>query len=157
MIITQGGRFGGYGFYLLKGKPVFTWNLLDLERIRWEGTDALSEGKHTLEFDFSYDGLGMGTLAYNNLSGIGRSGTGVLKVDGKVVDTQKMAKTIPLILQWDENLDVGADTATGVDDADYQPPFAFSGTLAQVTLSVDHPVLTNADKAKLEKAMTTKD
>ena len=157
MIITQGGRFGGYGFYLLKGKPVFTWNLLDLERIRWEGTDALSEGKHTLEFDFSYDGLGMGTLAYNNLSGIGRSGTGVLKVDGEVVDTQKMAKTIPLILQWDENLDVGADTATGVDDADYQPPFAFSGTLAQVTLSVDHPVLTSADKAKLEEAMTTKD
>ncbi len=157
MIITQGGRFAGYGFYLLKGKPVFTWNLLDLERIRWEGADALSPGKHTLEFDFSYDGLGMGTLAYNNMSGIGRSGTGVLKVDGKVVDTKKMAKTIPLILQWDENLDIGADTGTGVDDADYQTPFAFSGTLAKVTLSVDRPVLTPADKAKLQEAMTTKD
>ncbi len=32
MIVTQGGRFGGYGFYLLKGKPVFVWNLVDLER-----------------------------------------------------------------------------------------------------------------------------
>ena len=37
MIATMGGRFGGYGLYLLKGKPVFTYNLLDLERYRWEG------------------------------------------------------------------------------------------------------------------------
>ncbi|MEY8099911.1 arylsulfatase, partial [Falsihalocynthiibacter sp. S25ZX9] len=72
MILTQGGRFGGYGFYLLKGKPVVTWNLLDLERISWEGADALSVGKHTVEFDFKYDGLGMGTIAYNSMSGIGR-------------------------------------------------------------------------------------
>ena len=36
MILTSGGRFAGYGFYLLEGKPVFLWNMLDLERIRWE-------------------------------------------------------------------------------------------------------------------------
>src|SRR6266446_1590014 len=30
MIVTLGGRFGGYGLYLLKGKPVFDYNLLDL-------------------------------------------------------------------------------------------------------------------------------
>jgi len=29
MILTSGGRFAGYGFYLLKGKPVFLWNLVD--------------------------------------------------------------------------------------------------------------------------------
>ena len=87
MILTSGGRFGGYGFYLLKGKPVFLWNLVDLKRVRWEGPDALAPGKHTLEFDFKYDGLGAGTLAFNNMSGIGRGGTGVLKVDGKEVAT----------------------------------------------------------------------
>ena len=108
MIVTQGGRFAGYGFYLLKGKPVFLWNLVDYKRIRWEGPQALSPGKHTLEFDFKYDGLGIGTLAFNNMSGIGRGGTGVLKVDGQAVATQKMERTIPLILQWDENFDVGA-------------------------------------------------
>ena len=99
----------------------------------------------------------MGTLAYNNMSGIGQPGTGTLSVDGKVVATQKMEKTIPLILQWDENLDIGADTGTGVDDADYQTPFAFTGTLTEVKLAIDHPILTDADKAKLEAAMTTKD
>ena len=47
MILTSGGRFAGYGFYLLKGKPVFLWNLIDLKRIKWEGPDALAPGKHT--------------------------------------------------------------------------------------------------------------
>ena len=35
-MLTSGGRFAGYGFYLLNGKPVFLWNLVDLERIKWE-------------------------------------------------------------------------------------------------------------------------
>ena len=44
--MTQGGRFGGYGFYLPKGRPVFLYNLLDLRRVYWEGPDVLSPGKH---------------------------------------------------------------------------------------------------------------
>ena len=152
MIITQGGRFGGYGFYLASGKPVFTWNLADLKRVRWEGPKPLTPGRHTLEFDFRYEGLGIGTLAFNNLSGIGRGGTGVLKVDGKEVARKRMERTLPLILQWDESLDVGSDTLTGVDDADYQPPFAFTGTLEKVTLSIDRPILSPNDERKLEQA-----
>ena len=152
MIVTQGGRFGGYGFYVLKGKPVFVWNLVDLKRVRWEGPDVLSPGKHTLVFDFKYDGLGIATLAYNNLSGIGRAGTGVLKVDGKTVATQTMERTLPLILQWDENFDVGADTGTPVDDNDYQVPFEFTGKLIKLTLHIEPPVLTPEDIKKLEQA-----
>jgi len=152
MLITQGGRFGGYGFYVLKGKPVFTWNLVDLKRVKWQGADALTPGAHTLEFDFKYDGLGMGTIAYNNLSGIGRSGTGVLKVDGKVVATQTMERTLPLILQWDESLDVGSDTLTPVDDGDYQSPFAFTGTIKKITLTIDRPKLSPEDQKRLAEA-----
>src|SRR5262249_49505557 len=100
MIVTQGGRFGGYGFYFLKGKPVFIWNLVDLKRPRWEGPAGLSPGQHTLEFDFKYDGLGPGTLKFDNLSGVGRGGTGVLKVDGREVARHSLPHTLPFILQW---------------------------------------------------------
>jgi arylsulfatase len=151
MLITQGGRFGGYGFYVLQNKPVFLWNLVDLKRVRWEGPE-LTPGKHALEFDFKYDGLGMGTLVFNNFSGVGRGGTGVLKVDGNVVAEQKMERTLPFILQWDENLDIGSDTLTGVNDADYQPPFTFTGTLNKVTLTIDRPKLTPEDEKKLMAA-----
>jgi len=149
MLVTQGGRFGGYGFYLLKGKPVFVWNLLDLKRVRWEGPEALSPGKHRLDFDFKYDGLGFATLAFNNFSGIGRDGIGTLKVDGKEVATQKMERTVPIILQWDENFDVGADTGTPVDDHDYQVPFKFTGKLTKLTLRIEPPKLTPEDERRL--------
>jgi len=149
MLLTSGGRFGGYGFYLLKGKPVFLWNLVDLKRLRWEGPEALAPGKHTLEFDFKYDGLGLATLAFNNFSGVGRGGTGVLKVDGKEVATQKLEHTLPFILQWDETFDIGSDTGTPVNDQDYQVPFKFTGKLNKLTLKIDRPKLTPADEKML--------
>ena len=156
MLLTSGGRFAGYGFYLLKSKPVYLWNMVDLERIKWEGAEALTPGKHTVEFDFKYDGLGVGTLVFNSFSGLGRPGVGTLKVDGKVVDTKKMEKTLPIILQWDESFDIGSDTLTGVNDADYKPPFAFTGNLNKLTIKVDRPQLSPADIKTLEAAMKEK-
>ena len=152
MIQTNGGRFGGYGMYLLKGKPVFVWNLLDLKRVRWEGPGPLSPGKHTLEFDFKYDGLGFATLPFNDIGGIGRGGTGALKVDGAAVATQTMAGTVPLTLPWDETFDIGADTGTPVDDQDYQVPFPFTGKIDKLTISVEPPKLTPADEQRLREA-----
>src|SRR6185312_9267669 len=80
MIVTQGGRFGGYGLFLSKGevgfdrgRVVFLYNLLDLKRTMWEGPE-LEAGKHTIKFDFTPDG-----------PGLGKGGTGVLYVDGKEV------------------------------------------------------------------------
>jgi len=152
MILTSGGRFAGYGFYLLKGKPVFLWNLVDLKRIKWEGPDALTPGKHLVEFDFKYNGLGVGTLAFNNMTGLGQSGTGTLKVDGKVVDTKEMPHTLPMILQWDESFDIGSDTLTGVNDADYLPPFPLTAKLNKLTLKADRPELSQDDVKKLQNA-----
>jgi len=156
MILTSGGRFAGYGFYLLKGKPVFLWNLVDLERIKWEGDEALTPGRHTVEFDFKYDGIGAGTLAFNNFSGVGRGGTGTLKVDGKGIATKRMEKTLPIILQWDESFDIGSDTLTGVNDADYKPPFPLTAKLNKLTIKLDRPQLSPADIKKLQAAMQEK-
>jgi arylsulfatase A-like enzyme len=127
MIVTDGGRFGGYGLYLLKGKPVFTYNFFDLERFRWEGPDALAPGKHTIVFDFKYDG-----------PGFGKGGTGVLTVDGREVASQAIPHTIPFLLTIDETFDVGVDTRTPVDDGDYRVPFRFTGTLTEVTVALEH-------------------
>ncbi|MGE0053430.1 MAG: arylsulfatase [Hyphomicrobium sp.] len=152
MILTSGGRFGGYGFYVLNGKPVFLWNLVDLKRIKWEGSEALKPGPHSVEFDFKYDGKGAGTLAYNNFSGVGRGGVGTLKVDGNVVATETMEKTLPMILQWDESFDIGSDTLTGVNDADYKPPFALTSKLNKLTIKVDRPQLSPEDIKNMSDA-----
>ncbi len=153
MIVTSGGRFSGFGMYLLEGKPTFCWNLLDLERVKWEGPEALAPGKHTIEFESKYQGLGAATMAFNNFSGIGQPAETTLKVDGKVVSTKKMEKTIPIILQWDESFDIGSDTITGVNDADYQPPFPLTATLNKLTIKVDRPQLSPEEVKKLEEGL----
>ena len=140
MLVTEGGRFGGYGLYLLKGKPVFTYNFLALERFRWEGTQALTPGKHTIVFDFKYDGPGMA-----------KGGTGVLSVDGKEVAKKSIPHTIPALLTLDESFDVGVDTRTGVDDKDYQVPFRFTGKLDKLTIKLGPDQMMAADdKAKAD-------
>jgi len=134
MLNTIGGRFGGYGLYLLKGKPVFTYNFLAVERFRWESPDALTPGKHTILFDFKYDG-----------PGLAKGGTGVLSVDGKEVVRKTIPHTIPALMTIDESFDVGVDTRTGVDDNDYQPPFRFTGKLIKLSVNLK-PVPMSAEE-----------
>ncbi|MBN8999122.1 MAG: arylsulfatase, partial [Rhizobiales bacterium] len=153
VVVKQGGRFGGWGLYFLKGKPTFTWNLIDLKRFRWQGDTALAPGKHTIVYDFKFDGLGFATLAFNNISGLGGSGTGTFSVDGQVVSTQKMDHTVPLTLPVDETFDIGSATGTPVDDADYQVPFAFTGKIDKLTIALDPPKMTEEQRAMLEKQM----
>jgi len=146
MIVTFGGRFGGYGLYVLKGKPVFLYNFLDLERFRWEGQDALTPGKHTIVFDFRYDG-----------PGFGKGGTGILKVDGKDVATNKIPHTIPFLVSIDETFDVGVDTRTGVNDKDYQVPFRFTGKLDKLTFKLAPVQLTSEDHQVIQHARANAD
>ena len=152
MLVDLGGRYGGYGLYLLKSKPVFMYNFVGIERTRWEGPQALAPGKHTLVFDFKYDGLGAETLAYNNLSGVGRGGTGTLSADGKVVATTKMAHTTPLTYDLDDTFAVATSAETPLDDADYKVPFPFTGKLTKLTIAVDEPKLTPEDIKKMQEA-----
>jgi arylsulfatase len=146
MIVTEGGRFGGYGLYLLKGKPVFLYNFLDLERFRWEGKDALAPGKHTIVFDFTYDG-----------PGFGKGGTGILKVDDKEVATKKIPHTIPFIISVEETFDVGVDTRTGVEDKDYQAPFRFTGKLDKLTVRLGPVQLTRDEHQVIRHARAEAD
>jgi arylsulfatase len=140
MLVTDGGRYGGYGFYLLKGRPVFTWNLLQLERVKWQGKEVLAPGKHTLEFDWKIDG-----------PGLGRGGTGTLKVDGKVVDSHPMPRSIPGTLPWDETFCVGLDTGTPVDDQDYQVPFRFTGKIGKLMVKLGPSELSVAEPEKTKR------
>jgi hypothetical protein len=149
MIVTFGGRFGGYGLYLQRGRPVFVYNLLDLERFRWEGGvggedwlgDSLSPGKHTIVFDFKYNGPGPG-----------KGGTGVLSVDGRQLARKTIEHTIPLLMSIDETFDVGMDTRSPVDDS-YQLPFRFSGTINKLTFKLGPEQLTAQDREEAARKL----
>jgi hypothetical protein len=133
MIVTQGGRFGGYGLFLSKGefglnhgRVVFLYNLLDLKRTIWEGPE-LTAGKHTIVFDFKPDE-----------PGLGKGGTGVLSVDGKEVAKNALKHATPILFPEDETFDVGEDTRTGVALVEYRydVPFKFTGKIDKLTFKL---------------------
>jgi arylsulfatase len=146
MIVTEGGRFGGYGLFLSqgefgfnRGRVVFMYNLLDLKRTMWEGS-VLSAGKHSIRFEFKYDG-----------PGFGKGGTGTLFVDGEQVATNTMEHTTPIMFPEDETFDVGEDTRTGVAMIEYRydTPFKFTGKIDKLTFDLGPVQYTQADRAQL--------
>lgn len=140
VIVTEGGRWGGFGLYLVDGKPVFDYNALMLAQFRWEAPQALAAGKHTIVFTFTTEG-----------PGIAKGGTGVLSVDGQVAATPKIPHTIPFLMPADETFDVGLDTRTPVNDKDYQVPFAFTGTINKLNFKLGPVELAPPEAAKVQK------
>jgi arylsulfatase len=142
MLITQGGRFGGWGLLLLDGKPEFDYAFSNQpqHKYRVASNEKLSPGKHTIKFDFKYDGPGMG-----------KSGAGTLSVDGKQVAQGKIERTIPTRFSLDETMDIGEDTGTPiVEEYVNRMPFKFTGDLKQVVIELGKSGLTASDAKTLE-------
>ena len=70
----------------------------------------------------------------------------------KVVATEKIEHTLPIAVQWDESFDIGSDTLSGVNDADYKPPFPLTANLNKLNIKVNGPQLTPEDIKKAEMA-----
>jgi arylsulfatase len=147
MIVTEGGRFGGYGLFLTKGeagigrgKVVFLYNLLGLKRTAWEGPE-LKAGRHTILFDFQFDG-----------PGLGKGGKGTLIVDGNIAATKSLEHTTPIMFPEDETFDVGMDTGTPVSLVEYryECPFKFTGKVNRLTFTLGPPQYTELERKNLE-------
>lgn len=149
MLVTQGGRFAGWGLYLKDGKPTFTMNLLNLERPKWQAREPLKPGPHTIVFDFALEQKGDVPF--------GHGGVGVLSVDGQEAARLALPHTTPFTFAWDETFDVGLDTGTPVDDRDYQVPFAFSGQLGKLTIDLGEGPVTEASMNAWIKQISSRD
>jgi arylsulfatase A-like enzyme len=139
VLVTQGGRFNGWGLYVLAGKPVFHYNTVGVFRYTVAGPDWLSPGDHTIVLDFTYDG-----------GGLGKPGTAKLIVDGKQVAEGRIERTIPFRISADETLDIGEDTGTPVSE-DYHVPFRFTGDLKKLGIQLTDAPLTPEEQAEIER------
>jgi arylsulfatase len=143
VLVTQGGRFGGWALVVINGKPEFDYAFSNQPQYKYRviSGEKLAAGKHTIKLDFKYDGPGMG-----------KSGVGTLSVDGKQVAEGKIERTIPIRFSLDETFDVGMDTGTPVVE-DYldKMPFKFAGDLKKVVIELGKSGLTASDEKKLEE------
>ena len=151
VLVTQGGRFGGWGLLVLDGKPMFAYAYTNQDadrcpnqkkgKTRIASGEKLTPGKHTISFDFAYDG-----------GGIGKGGRGTLTVDGRKVAEGRIENTCPFRFSLDESFDVGQDTGSPViDEYDSKMPFKFSGTLNKVEFKLGGDQLNPQKQAELDQ------
>jgi arylsulfatase A-like enzyme len=152
VLATQGGRFGGWSLLLFDGKPMFAYACTNQDGARYAKQRAdktrivsaqkLTPGKHAIDFDFKYDG-----------GGLGKGGLGTLAVDGAKVAESRIERTSPLgKFSLDESFDVGEDTGTPViDDYEAKMPFKFSGTLNKIVIHLGPDQLTPKQHGELER------
>jgi arylsulfatase len=140
VIATQGGRFNGWGLYLLRGKPVFHYNLAGVQRFTVAGEEMLAPGKHVVLVDFKYDG-----------GGIGKGATVTINVDDKPVAQGRVDRTYAFRVALDETFDVGEDTGTPVSE-DYHVPFKFTGELNRVLVRLSEAKLSAEDEEQIRRA-----
>ncbi len=103
IILTQGGKFGGWALYMDDGKPAYTYNWFGLESYTVKSSKAIPKGSAEVKLDFAYDG-----------GGLGKGGVATLYVDGKKAAEGRIDKTEPMVFSADETADVGKDDATQV-------------------------------------------
>jgi arylsulfatase len=140
VLVAAGGNVGGYALFVKDGMPIYEYNYFTVERFKVAGKDALTPGKHTLRFEFKYDG-----------GGVGKGGTGTLFVDDKEAAKGRIEKTILGRFSADETFDTGEDTGSPVSDL-YKAPFRFGGTIKKVEIDLAPEKHGAADVEKLKKA-----
>jgi len=125
MLLTQGGRFAGYGLMVKDGKLVYHYNLAGVARYTITSEQRIPTGEVTLKAVYTTDAdepfAGADVALYANDRKIG---------EGRV------EKSIPNRVTLDETFDVGFDTGTPVMDG-YDMPFDFTGVLSAVTIELD--------------------
>jgi hypothetical protein len=103
VIITQGGRFGGWSLYAKNGKAKFVYNVLGIQEFATEASQQIPAGTHQVRMEFTYDG-----------GGLAKGGNVTLYYDGTEFGTGRVGATQPMVFSADETTDIGYESGTTV-------------------------------------------
>src|SRR5207248_9994144 len=141
VIICQAGRFGGWTLYMKAGELHYEYNYFGLEHTNIASSKPMAAGKHTITYDFVFDG-----------GKPGAGGQSILSVDGQKVAEGTISKTHPYAYSGDEGVDVGMDNETSVSNDYKERDNKFTGMIKKVTVDVKPLNLSAQDKKKAEDA-----
>ncbi len=128
MILTMGGRFGGFGLWFEKGVITFGYrNPRYKDYYVIKSDSAISGGKHNVKLEFKSD--------FKKTKKPGAGGDVTIYVDGKKVAEGRVEKTVPYRFGLSEAMDVGCDYGTSVAES-YKAPFIINGDLKKVEVKL---------------------
>ena len=135
VLVAEGGTGGGFTLYIKNGKPIYEYNFVAHERYKITSSETLSPGSANIRVDFKSDG------------GIAKGADVVLFINDKKVGEGRVGKTVPFRFGG-ESFDVGMDNGSPVS-ADYEPPFAYTGTIKKIEINIKRSGLTATDQQKV--------
>lgn len=129
ILLAQGGRGGGYTFFVKNKKLHFIYNYLARDIFRIASSEDVPEGEVSLRYEF--EPTGKPDIA----GGKGVPGNGQLYINEKLVGAIAIPHTVPLMFGT-EGLSCGYDGGDRVAPDEYADAFKFTGTIERVTLDM---------------------
>ena len=129
VLLAQGGRTGGFVFFMKDNQLRFIYNFLGRDLFAVTSCEAVPEGAVSLRYEFTPTGKP------DFATGMGSSGTGELYIGGRLVGAVEMPHTVP-IMHGTEGLTCGYDGGGAVAAHEYSDEFRFTGTLYRVTMDL---------------------
>ena len=125
VLYALGGAGGGLVLYMDKGKLIYEYNMMIIERYTAE-SEVIPAGRHQIVIDTDLDSKKPMSPA-----------TVTITVDGKEVAKTKVGRTVPAAFTASESFDVGVDLGSTVSLIyDERRPFAFSGSIDTVKVAL---------------------
>ena len=121
VLLSLGGRFAGFSFFVQNNRLQFTYNYFDHERYNVTSTEAIPKGALKLRMDFTHTGENKGVAA--------------LFINDRKVGEGPIPQTVPLTFGLSEGVTAGRDPSTPVTES-YQSPFVFTGRLKKVVMEL---------------------
>ncbi|MFZ5706589.1 MAG: sulfatase-like hydrolase/transferase [Pseudomonadota bacterium] len=125
VLLTQGGRFGGYAFYIKDGRPVFHYNAVGADQFTVRADAPLEPGAHKLAARFVIDEAKPGS-----------GGMLTITVDGREVASGRIGRTVQGWMSHTEGLDIGQDSISSVSEDYDVTQSRFSGTLRSIRVTL---------------------
>lgn len=122
MLVTAGGRTGGYGLFVKEGQLTYVYNYLGLKRTVLSSNSKIPSGKSILRMKFTKTG--------------NFEGDAELFINNKSVGKTHIDNTVPVTFSIEETYDVGEDTGSPIIEETYQVPFR-NESLQKLTVKID--------------------
>ncbi|MFF9482777.1 arylsulfatase [Streptomyces sp. NPDC014733] len=135
VLLCQGTGAGGFSLYLKDGYLHYAHNYVHRDVYHLRSTDTVPEGRHQLRFEF--EPTGEPDIPH----GKGAPGRAQLYIDRQLAAEADFPVTTPVLFNPGSTA-CGANPGSPVTD-DYPSPFAFTGTLHEVTIDLSGELITD--------------
>jgi arylsulfatase len=125
VIACQGGRFGGWAFWIDDGRLTYTYNFLNHELTNVVSSSPLPAGRQTVRAELAYDG-----------GGVGKGGTLTLYVGDTKVGEGRVERTMSNVISLGDGADIGSDSGTPITEAYDARESGLDAGLVSVTIQL---------------------